>query len=214
MPALTRRETQQQALRRDVLDAALAQLDEGGSTAVTWRALARSVGVSPSALYTYFDSLDALYTALILEIYEQMAGDVRRDVAVDAEPAVRLADACRGYRRFAATYPARFTLVFTDVLPGYTAPPGGPTIDAQVKVMSPLIEAVADLRGVDAADLDTWSASDRFEAVGAWSQLHGFVSLEANHHLVWIDDVDREFGTLIDDLIARLSRPAPAAAAG
>jgi AcrR family transcriptional regulator len=214
MPALTRREAQQRALRRDVLDAALAQLDEGGSTAVNWRALARSVGVSPSTLYTYFDSLDALYTALILEIYEQMAGDVRRDVVTDAEPAVRLAEACRGYRRFAATYPARFTLVFTDVLPGYTAPPGGPTIGAQVNVMSPLLDAIAELRGVDSADFDTWSASDRFEAIGAWSQLHGFVSLEVNHHLVWIDDVDREFGTLIDDVTARLSRRAPAAATG
>lgn len=214
MTALTRRAAQQQALRRDVLDAALAQLDEAGSTAVNWRALSRSVGVSPSTLYTYFDSLDALYTALILEIYEQMADEVRRDVDEGASPAARLAAASLGYRRFAATYPSRFTLVFTDVLPGYVAPPGGPTIDAQVKVMAPLVDAIAQLRGYERGDLESWSPSDRFDAVAAWSQLHGFVSLEVNHHLVWIDDLDREFATLVDDLTKRLSRRAPAAPAG
>lgn len=214
MAALTRRESQQQALRRDVLDAAMAQLDEGGSTAVNWRALSRSVGVSPSTLYTYFDSLDALYTALILEIYGQMATEVGRNVDDGAPPAARLVDACLGYRRFAATYPARFTLVFTDVLAGYAAPPGGPTIDAQVNVFAPFTDAIADLRGIDRGDLSSWSASDRFEAVGAWSQLHGFVSLEVNHHLVWIDDIDREFATLVDDLAARLSRRAPAVPTG
>ncbi len=213
MTALTRRATQQQALRRDVLDAAMAQLDEAGSSAVNWRALSRSVGVSPSTLYTYFDSLDALYTALILEIYEQMAEVVRRDVDDSSVPAARLEAASLGYRRFASTYPSRFTLVFTDVLPGYVAAPGGPTVDAQVKVMAPLVDAIAELRGYDSGDLESWSSSDRFDAVAAWSQLHGFVSLEANHHLVWLDDIDREFATLVDDLISRLSRRAPAAPA-
>lgn len=210
MAALTRRESQQQSLRRDVIDAALTQLDEGGSTAVNWRALARSVGVSPSTLYTYFDSLDALYTALILEIYEQMADEVSRDVDDGASPAARLTEASRGYRRFAATYPSRFTLVFTDVLAGYIAPAGGPTIDAQVKVMAPLVDAIAELRGYERGELESWSPSDRFDAVASWSQLHGFVSLEVNHHLVWMDDIDREFTTLVDDLVARLSRRAPA----
>ncbi len=113
-----------------------------------------------------------------------------------------------------ATYPARFTLVFTDVLPGCVAPPGGPTIDAQVRVFATFTDAIADLRGVDRGDLVSWPASDRFEAVGAWSQLHGFVSLEVNHHFVWIDDIDHEFATLVDDLAARLSRRAPAGRAG
>ena len=126
---LTRREQQQQALRRDVLDTALRQLDEGGPSAVNWRGLARAVGVSPSTLYTYFESLDALHTELIVEIYAELAGEVAREVDADAGRPVRQAMA--GYRRFATRHPARFTLVFTDVLPGYAAPAGGPTIEAQ-----------------------------------------------------------------------------------
>ncbi len=198
MHTLTRRELQQQALRRDVLDAALVQLDEGGPSAVNWRALARAVGVSPSTLYTYFESLDALHTELIVEIYGQMAAEVARTVDVDAAPEVRVRQAMAGYRRFATRYAARFTLVFTDVLPGYVAPPGGPTVGAQVTVLLPMAEALAELSGEAGTDLEGWSAASRSRAIGAWSQLHGFVSLEVNHHLDWLDDVDALFETTCD----------------
>ena len=202
MPAMTRREHQQQALRRDVLDAALAQLDDGGSTAVNWRALARAVGVSPSTLYTYFESLDALYTALILDVYDQMAVEVRRTVDPGSSPAERIREAAIGYRRFATTFPSRFTLVFTDVLPGYAAPAGGPTIDAQVTVMAPLLDAVAAIVGQTGTAVETWTPAQRAWTVAAWSQLHGFVSLEVNHHLVWVDDLDAMFASMIEAILA------------
>ena len=205
MQAMTRRQQQQATLRRDVVDAALVQLDEGGPSAVNWRALARAVGVSPSTLYTYFDSIDALYTALILEVYEEMAAEVRRLVDPQAPARERIEVAATGYRRFATQYPARFTLVFTDVLPGYAAPEGGSTIDAQVAVMAPLIDGVASLLGRADIDVASWSAADRSRVIRAWAQLHGFISLEVNHHLVWLDDVDELFASMIDELVANLS---------
>jgi AcrR family transcriptional regulator len=201
-PTMTRREQQQQALRRDVLDAALGQLDEGGPSAVNWRALARTVGVSPSTLYTYFESLDALLTELIVEIYAQMAVEVARDVDGDAPPTVRLRQAMAGYRRFATRHPARFTLVFTDVLPGYVAPAGGPTIGAQAAVLVPMAEALGELRGENGVDIDAWSAPNRARAIGAWSQLHGFVNLESNHHLDWLGDIDELFDATCDSVLA------------
>jgi AcrR family transcriptional regulator len=201
----TRREQQQQALRRDVLDAALAQLDEGGPSAVNWRALARAVGVSPSTLYTYFESLDALHTELIVEIYAQMAAEIASGVADESDPATRARQAMAGYRRFAIGHPARFTLVFVDVLPGYAAPPGGPTIGAQATVLRPLAEALAELSGEDGADIASWSAVNRRRAIGAWSQLHGFVTLEANHHLDWLDDTDALFDSVCDQLLGPIT---------
>ncbi|HYN32611.1 MAG TPA: TetR/AcrR family transcriptional regulator [Ilumatobacteraceae bacterium] len=205
MTTLTRREQQQQALRREVLDTALLQLDEGGPSAVNWRALARAVGVSPSTLYTYFESIDALHTALILEVYEEMAAEVRGRVDPQTSARERIAAAASGYRRFATQYPARFTLVFTDVLPGYAAPEGGSTIDAQVAVMAPLIDGVASLLGRADTDVASWPAADRSQVIRAWAQLHGFISLEVNHHLVWLDDVDELFVSMIDELLADLS---------
>jgi AcrR family transcriptional regulator len=202
VPTMTRRERQQQALRRDVLDAALSQLDQGGPSAVNWRALARSVGVSPSTLYTYFEGLDALHTELIVEIYAQMAAEVARGVDAGEAPAVRLRQAMDGYRRFAVGHPSRFTLVFTDVLPGYVAPAGGPTIGAQTNVLLPLAEALAELSGESSSDITTWSAPNRARAIGSWSQLHGFVNLEANHHLDWLGGIDELFDATCDSVLS------------
>jgi AcrR family transcriptional regulator len=205
MQTMTRRQQQQVALRRDVLDAALTQLDEGGSTAVNWRGLARAVGVSPSTLYTYFESIDALYTALILDVYSQMQAEVARRVE-PSDPAVdRVVAASHGYRRFATTYPARFTLVFTDVLPGYAAPPGGPTVDAQVAVMTPLIEGVTELIGAAGTEFEALSPTQRQLLIAAWARLHGFVSLEVNHHLDWVGELDALFASTIDALIVELT---------
>jgi AcrR family transcriptional regulator len=159
------------------------------------------VGVSPSTLYTYFESLDALYTALILEVYAEMAAEVRRTVDPTTAGAERLRQASAGYRRYGLRHPARFTLVFTDVLPGYAAPENGPTIAAQVEVFHPLVDGLAELIGRPDTDIASWSAADRSRALGAWSQLHGFVSLEVNHHFVWIDDVDTEFERMIERLL-------------
>jgi len=202
---MTRRQQQQATLRRDVLDAALTQLDEGGSAAVNWRGLARSVGVSPSTLYTYFESIDALYTALILDVYSQMETEVARDVEANAAAVDRVVAASHGYRRFATTHPARFTLVFTDVLPGYAAPPGGPTVDAQVAVMAPLIGGVNALLGEDESEFESMSLPRRRLLIGAWARLHGFVSLEVNHHLDWAGDLDEMFSSMLGTMIAELT---------
>lgn len=202
---MTRRQQQQATLRRDVLDAALAQLDEGGTAAVNWRGLARSVGVSPSTLYTYFDSIDALSTALILDVYSQMETEVARDVDANAAPVDRVVAACHGYRRFATNYPARFTLVFTDVLPGYAAPPGGPTVDAQVAVMAPLIDGVTAMLGEDEREFESLSLPRRRQLIGAWARLHGFVSLEVNHHLDWVGDLDEMFSSTLGAMLAELN---------
>jgi AcrR family transcriptional regulator len=210
MQSMTRRQQQQAALRRDVLDAALAQLDEGGSTALNWRGLARAVGVSPSTLYTYFESMDALYTALIIDVYAQMQAEVARDVDATSGAVDRVVAASHGYRRFGTTYPARFTLVFTDVLPGYAAPPGGPTVDAQVAVMAPLIEAVTEMIGAamlgsDGSEFESLTPERRQLLIASWARLHGFVSLEVNHHLDWVGDLDEMFAATIDAMIAELA---------
>ncbi len=199
---MTRREQQQQALRRDVIDAALAQLDEGGPAAVNWRALARAVAVSPSTLYTYFESLDALHTELIVEIYGQMAAEVARSVDRQAPATERARQAMAGYRRFATRHSARFTLVFTDVLPGYVAPAGGPTIGAQATVLLPMAEALAEVTGEQGVDIEAWSVGNRARAIGGWSQLHGFVCLEANHHLDWLGDRDAVFAAACDRILS------------
>jgi Tetracyclin repressor-like, C-terminal domain len=73
-------------------------------------------------------------------------------------------------------------------------------------VLRPMAEALAELAGEERADIATWSAANRSAAIGAWSQLHGFVSLEANHHLDWLGDLDALFESTCDSVIAIAAR--------
>ena len=68
--------------RRAILDAALELSREGTLAALSLRAVAKHVGIVPTAFYRHFDSLDALGLALVDESFvslRAMLRDVRRN---------------------------------------------------------------------------------------------------------------------------------------
>ena len=209
----SRRAQQQAELRADIIRVAQAQLDAGGAAAVTWRAIAREVGVGASTLYTYFDGIDALFTALLVDAYGALAEAVRTAVQrAGADPQKQLAAGLRAYRAWAVANPSRYNLIFTDVLPGYAAPPEGPTVDAQVQALAPIAQAAAALLGRRDPDLRTWPAADRHRALGIWAQIHGLTMLEINHHLQWAGGVDDLFDALVTQAVAAISGAVPRSA--
>ena len=181
-----RRAQQRRRLLADIEVAARRLLDEGGATNVSMRAIAREVGIGPASLSTYFDGLDAVLTMLLLASYGRLAEATSgaAEHFAGAPPADRAFAVTLAYRRWGLDHPNELNLVFTDQLPGYAAPEGGPTIDAQVEVFRPLTDAVAELSRSAELRVDD---SDEARA-GVWAAFHGFVLLEANHHLVWLDD--------------------------
>ena len=73
--------------RRAILDAALTLSSEGTLAALSLRAVAKEVGIVPTAFYRHFESIDALGLALVEESFvslRAMLRDVRRnDPALD-----------------------------------------------------------------------------------------------------------------------------------
>ncbi len=147
---------------------------------MSWRAIAREVGLNPASLYTYFPSLDDLFTALLLDSYGDLAAATERAATTSpgVSPTERTIDIALAYRAWARAHPAQYNLLFTDQIPGYAAPPGGPTVAAQTAVFEPLVAEFRRLHGAD--------PSEAF-MVAVFATLHGLVSLEINHHLDWID---------------------------
>jgi AcrR family transcriptional regulator len=70
----------------EILDAALALVDEGGPGAASVRGIAARVGVAPNAVYTYFPDKAAVFNALV----ERLLGDVNHDVFADRAKPSRL----------------------------------------------------------------------------------------------------------------------------
>jgi len=206
-PAIEGRRARQ---RRELLAAIEAEarrlLDEGGAGNVSMRAIARGVGLGPASLYTYFDSLDDIFTLLLLSSYKSLATAIATAVTAFANdpPGDRAFAGILAHRRWALAHRNEFNLLFTDVLPGYAAPPGGPTVEAQIQVFQPIVDALSELGPTDPG-LTVEQAS-----IVVWCAIHGAVALEVNHHLDWLDDPAAAHETTVRRALASVGAPEPA----
>jgi AcrR family transcriptional regulator len=207
-PAPTRRARLREALKTDIKGCAARQLAEGGPAAVSLRGIAREVGVSPAALYGYFDSLDDLFTALITDGYDALADAVAEavDGQPDAAPGERMLAGIRAFRTWALSDPATFRLLYFNPVPGFEPQPEGPTMAASLRVFVPLLALLVDGwttgalpppppgPAVDTAKFEQYFGlaitSDQLRlATECWAEFHGLVALEINGHIAddWVD---------------------------
>jgi AcrR family transcriptional regulator len=191
-------------MRQEVKDAALRQLAEGGPGALSINAIAKELGVSGPALYRYYAGRDALLTELILDAY----ADLTTAIATTR----RLTELTAAYRTWAIDYPHRYRLLFGAPLPGYD-PHDERLADAAQRLMDALftcVEPGPEPTPPLAGELRDWvrvrgatgvSPATALRAVGVWSRLHGFVSLEIEGNFRSLGlDADHVFAAEIDAL--------------
>jgi len=165
------------------------------------RSVARELGMVSSAVYRYFDSRDALLTALIIDAYDDLGAAVEA-----AEAAVRRADlrgrwlvTCHAVRDWSLAHRAEYALLYGTPVPGYVAPQD--TIEPAsrpVFVMSAILRDAIErevlapepherLPGPVRADLAGIIAQPGFEGLSpallargmnSWAAVFGLVSFE------------------------------------
>jgi AcrR family transcriptional regulator len=206
--APTRRERLREALIADIKRCASRQLADGGPAAVSLRGIARELGVSPAALYGYFDSLDALFTALITDGFEDLGGAVEAAVGTDADGSYgwRMVRGLHAFRTWALAHPQQFRLLYFSPVPGYELPIDGPTLTASLRVFVPLLGIMVDAWESGALPdpppgppVDVVKFHERFGlaitsdqlrlATECWAEFHGMVALEISSciHKDWVD---------------------------
>jgi AcrR family transcriptional regulator len=209
----TRGQRQRRALVGDIVEEARRQLEAGGPSGISLRAVARAVGMSAPSLYTYFPSLSHLYTELISQSYRDLAaaveGALRRTSKADLE--ARLLAGPRAYRRWSLSHRQQFNLIFFDQISGYQAPPEGPTVEAQTMALRPIAAAYA---AACQRTVEELSADDDLldEFLGWWGAFHGLVALEVNHHLDWRQPnriFERHLTTSVAHLLEQGRAPTP-----
>src|SRR5580765_1575178 len=109
---------------REIKDAALQQLAEGGTGALSLRGVARSVGMTVQSLYHYFDSRDELLTALVVDAHHHLADAVQAaaDLTRGQPPLQRRLAATMAYRGWALANRPAFLLLYGTPVPGYAPP--------------------------------------------------------------------------------------------
>ncbi|MEV0582130.1 TetR/AcrR family transcriptional regulator [Nonomuraea sp. NPDC050310] len=190
----------------DIKATALRHLAEGGPDAISLRAIARDLEMSGSAVYSYFDTRDALITELINDVYGALVDHVEaaRDALPDEDVAGRILAWATALREWSLANPQGFRLIYGDPVAGYQPPEGGPAPKAAKRACLgltglaaaawPYAEAVQDddvaweafapglVATVREAFPDLPPAALAL-ALRLWGRMHGLVALEIYGHL-------------------------------
>jgi AcrR family transcriptional regulator len=201
----TRRDRIRQETIEEIKGAALGQIAAAGAGALSVRGIARAIGMSPAGLYRYYAGIDELITDLIADAYNDLADRVAEAASGPGAPRERLRDGMLAYRAWCLEHPNRFLLIFGTPIPGYQAPPEGPTVIANRRIGEVFFAlgaeawAAGDL-AVPARLRPLGPAEEAFAAsiapgfppgavgafLSAWAHFHGIVTLEILNQLDWI----------------------------
>ncbi|RJO68227.1 TetR/AcrR family transcriptional regulator [Nocardia panacis] len=202
----TRRQRLRAETSREIMAIALKQMAEEGPGSISLRGIAREMGMTARAIYSYFPTRDDLITALISGIGTSLAEAL--EAAVDAVPATdpggRLVAWGQGLREWALANPESFRLFYGHPVPGYQPPEDGPVDRTARRVCRGLTRLVADawldarsgevqenswsdLQPAYAAkvqqDLPDVPAAAATLALRVWGRMHGWVALEVDGHI-------------------------------
>ncbi|MDT3395869.1 TetR/AcrR family transcriptional regulator [Streptomyces sp. B1866] len=203
----SRRERLRIATIREIKGVARMLLVQEGPENVTIRAIAREMGMTAPAVYRYFSSRDALILQLRVDIFAEMARQLRSVIEElpREEAARRLIEAARALRVWAIKHPHEFGLILGPWAPGLGREETKPERAMGWVFGSVFAELISELwrvRGFPAPkedeldprlvrQLTSMSAGHGVDMpVGAiavmlrcWARMYGVVSMEALGHM-------------------------------
>ena len=157
-------------LKRALVDAGIALLEEAGPQALSLRAIAARVGVSHAAPQRHFEGVRGLKTAIAAEGFRRHAAFMRAGLPPGADRPARRFAAMQGYVRFARTHPHLFTLMFSTRDADFSDP------DLQ-QAGAESYGVLADIAaGLEVLYDDAPDAGRRAEIL-LWSIVHGYSQL-------------------------------------
>jgi AcrR family transcriptional regulator len=168
-------------LRRSLIDATEALLDERGADGFSLREVARRAGVSPAAPAHHFGDAAGLLTAVVTEAFDALTAALRKgDARGQRAGKHRLVEQGVEYVGFALRHPGRFRLMFRGALLHEqaalmaSASAAFAVLEDGVRAMRGLPEG-APIRGAD------WSC-----LLASWSIVHGFAHLAIAGRFDWM----------------------------
>lgn len=164
-------------LRRALLAATLHLVDERGTEGFTLRAAARLAGVSDGAPYHHFSDKEALLATVAEEGYE-LLHDAMKEAAAKPRSSERERTQAMAvaYILFAATHPAHFRVMFSQLVHRRTEHPE--LAAAAARVFNYMRAAVR--RGLNEREANL---PPEFVLYGTWGLVHGLACLAVDKHL-------------------------------
>ncbi|MDG6078055.1 TetR/AcrR family transcriptional regulator [Erythrobacter litoralis] len=96
---------------RKLLDAATAEFGERGFHEASVSSITTRAGIALGSFYTYFDSKDALFRALIHDLSGQIRSDASAAIAEETDPLTIEREALTAFLRFAAEHKEIYRII-------------------------------------------------------------------------------------------------------
>lgn len=207
-PRTSRRDRLRAQTSAEIKTIALQLMADGGPDAISLRAIAREMGMTAGAIYSYFPTRDDLVTTLIGDVYTSAvdAAEAARDAVPENDPGGRILAWARAMREWALANPEGFRLIYGDPVPGYRPPGEGPGKEAEARACAGIVGLVAAAwpaarECVSRGGSYTWADFDPAMAahvqedfpdlppagiavtLRVWGRMHGLIALEIYGHL-------------------------------
>jgi AcrR family transcriptional regulator len=165
----------------------------GSDEALSLRAVAREVGVSPPSLYLHFPDKEAVLLAVAAELF----GDLERALDVAAadagdDPVAALLARTRAYVLWGRKNPGHYKVLYEGTLLRHIAGPTDPAFGRAA-----LLALVGDLQRAAAAGALPPLDDPEHTARLLWQAVHGVASLRINKPGVVWDDAERDVEALV-----------------
>jgi AcrR family transcriptional regulator len=201
-------------LREEILEAVGALLDEtNDEAAVSIRAIAERVGVTPPSIYRHFEDKEALLSAVCADVFVQLNEGIEAAAAGAASPLDALAVAGRCYIEFGLAHPEHYRLVFMRpplkedgldhadlrvALETGVIPESHPLFSGDALAGSQAFKGLYDLVDAVVAAVPATRRPDTFAmTTSLWATVHGIVSLRISKpDFVW-PTVDEQLDALM-----------------
>jgi AcrR family transcriptional regulator len=158
-------------LHDDLLDATeQLMIETGGADAVSIRAIAEAVGVTPPSIYLHFRDKGSLILAVCERHFESFDSTIEKAGASTDDPVESLRSRGRAYVRFGLENPEPYRILFmtrTDA-----ALPGNALSGAGAQAFQHLVDAVQ--RSIDCGAFRP--VDPVLAATGVWMAVHGVTS--------------------------------------
>jgi len=134
-----------------IVDAAWGLARRDGIQVLSLHALAKEVGMRQPSLYAYFDSKNALYDAMFAAGNRELLARLD-SLELPADPRVALKVLLRAFAGFALADPARHSLLFRRVIPGFEPSPESYAV--AVEALSRMVAVMKEAGITDPGDID------------------------------------------------------------
>jgi AcrR family transcriptional regulator len=174
----SRRDRRRQETVSDIKAAARTQLAEGGPAGISLRAIARQLGMTPSAVHYYFPGRGALLDALIVDGWDSLAMALRAcyDQTRPQPAHERWIAVTRAHRAWALDHPPEYLLLYGHT--GFRVTPGTDRSiqQAMSKVVAVLFTMMRDALAageIDAERLQAATPAPLGQQLADWRETTG-----------------------------------------